>query len=117
MTNGLESPAVVARPLEGEGLARRVGPFAVSTLIAGGAALIFHHAWSGLEAWTTRPYDAGAHALAGVVGDVDAADAELAPLVTDDLLARVVADVPDEWLTDEPAFPDVAAVRAASVPG
>ena len=44
-------------------------------LIDHGAALIFHHAWTGLEASATRPYDVAAHALAGTGADVDAADA------------------------------------------
>ncbi|HTE71594.1 MAG TPA: HipA family kinase [Actinomycetes bacterium] len=84
-------------------------------LIDHGAALIFHHAWGGLDAWTTRPYDATTHALAGVAADVDAADDGLAPLVTDDLLARVAGDVPDEWLAGEPGFDRPEAVRQAYV--
>ena len=72
-------------------------------------------AWGGLDVWTTRPYDASTHALAGVAADVDGADASLAPLVTDALLARVAADVPDEWLAGEPGFDGPEAVRAAYV--
>ena len=87
----------------------------VVRLIDHGAALIFHHAWGGLDAWTTRPYDASTHALAGVAADVDDADGSLAPRVTDDLLARVAADVPDEWLAGEPGFDGPDAVRAAYV--
>jgi hypothetical protein len=87
----------------------------VVRLIDHGAALIFHHAWGGLDAWTTRPYDAATHALAGVAADVDEADASLAPQVTDDLLAGVAADVPDEWLAGEPGFDSAEAVRAAYV--
>ncbi len=44
-------------------------------LIDHGAALIFHHAWTNLEASATRPYDAATHALAGTGPDVAAADA------------------------------------------
>jgi hypothetical protein len=87
----------------------------VVRLIDHGAALIFHHALGGLDAWTTRPYDASTHALAGVAADLDDADASLAPLVTDDLLMRVVADVPDEWLAGEPGFDGPEAVRTAYV--
>ena len=36
--------------------------------------------------------------------DVAAAAAELAPLVTEELLTEVTAEVPDEWLADEPGF-------------
>ena len=85
-------------------------------LIDHGAALIFHHTWTGLEASATRPYDAASHALAGQVDggrDIDAADAGLAPLVTADLLAAAMADVPDRWLEDEPGFASPDAVRSA----
>jgi hypothetical protein len=43
------------------------------------------------------------------------ADAALAPLVTDALLAAAVDDVPDRWLADEPGFDTPDAVRAAFV--
>jgi hypothetical protein len=82
-------------------------------LIDHGAALIFHHSWSGLEASATKAYDAATHALAGVASGVDDADAALAPLVTAGLVATVVADVPDEWLAGEPGFDSADAVRSA----
>ena len=84
-------------------------------LIDHGAALIFHHSWSNLEASASRPYDAASHALAGTGPDVDVADAELAPLVGADLLEAAVTDVPDLWLVDEPGFASPDAVRAAYV--
>jgi len=84
-------------------------------LIDHGAALIFHHAWSNLEASATRPYDVATHALAGTGPDVAAADQALAPLVTAELLVAAVIDVPDEWLTSEPGFPSPDAVRDAYV--
>ena len=84
-------------------------------LIDHGAALIFHHAWTNLEASATRAYDGASHALAGIGPDVAAADAALAPLVTAELLAAAVADVPDEWLMGEPGFPSPDAVRDAYV--
>ncbi len=42
MTHGANSQAVASRPLEGPGAARRLGPFVAATVIAVGAALIFH---------------------------------------------------------------------------
>jgi hypothetical protein len=84
-------------------------------LIDHGAALIFHHTWSGLEAAATRPYDAAAHALAGTAGDVGAADSELAPVLDEDLLTAAAAEVPDVWLADEPGFASPDDVRAAYV--
>jgi hypothetical protein len=71
-------------------------------LIDHGATLTFQHSWSGLDEWTTRPYDARDHALVEVGPDVERADAELAPLVTTDTVRAVVAAVPAEWLEDEP---------------
>lgn len=47
--------------------------------------------------------------------DVAAAAAELAPLVTRELLDGIAADVPDEWLVDEPGFGSTDEVRAAYV--
>src|SRR5689334_16960966 len=82
-------------------------------LIDHGAALTFHHSWSGAPAAVARPYDASAHALIECEPDVPVADAVLAPQVTPGLLTEVLASVPDEWLTDDdPGWAgDVAAVR------
>ncbi|MGW3957951.1 HipA family kinase [Streptomyces sp. NPDC004752] len=73
-------------------------------LIDHGATLIWHHNWPGAESSAARPYDASDHALARFAPDVEAAAAELAPLVTADLLAEVTAEIPDTWLADEPGF-------------
>jgi hypothetical protein len=67
-------------------------------LIDHGAALTFHHNWPGAAAAVNRPYDASAHALVECDPDVTAADAELGPRVTSQLLGEVLAQVPDEWL-------------------
>jgi hypothetical protein len=67
-------------------------------LIDHGAALTFHHNWPGAAASVARPYDAGQHALVDCSPDVRAADAALGPRVTAELLAGVLAQVPDEWL-------------------
>ncbi|MGZ4638425.1 MAG: HipA family kinase, partial [Actinomycetes bacterium] len=80
-----------------------------------GAALTFHHAWSGVAASVARPYDAREHALLGSRPDVDSADADLAPVVSRDVLRAAVADVPDAWLVDEPGFADADSVRLAYV--
>ncbi|MEU6140885.1 HipA family kinase [Streptomyces sp. NPDC047081] len=73
-------------------------------LIDHGATMIWHHNWPGAEASATRPYDASDHALARFRPDLAGAAAELAPRVTEDLLAEVTAEVPDVWLADEPGF-------------
>jgi hypothetical protein len=73
-------------------------------LIDHGATMIWHHNWPGAEASAARPYDASDHALARFRPDVEAAAADLAPLVTEDLLAEVTAEIPDVWLAGEPGF-------------
>ncbi|WP_372350104.1 HipA family kinase [Streptomyces sp. KL116D] len=74
-------------------------------LIDHGAALVFHHRWEG--AAPDKAYDFKHHALGGYGPDTRAADAELAPRVTGELLREVLALVPDAWLTDF-ATPDEA---------
>ncbi|MXM64102.1 hypothetical protein GR925_11755 [Streptomyces sp. HUCO-GS316] len=73
-------------------------------LIDHGATMIWHHNWPGAEASAARPYDISDHALRPFAPDVTAAAATLAPLVTEELLAEVTAQIPDVWLTDEPGF-------------
>ncbi|MET8703682.1 HipA family kinase [Kitasatospora sp. NPDC004723] len=84
-------------------------------LIDNGAALVFHHRWSGAEASVGKRYDLSAHALGGYRPDVRLADEELGPLVTVGLLEEVVALVPDAWLADEPGFDSVGELRRAYV--
>ncbi|WP_240529673.1 HipA family kinase [Streptomyces mangrovisoli] len=73
-------------------------------LIDHGATMIWHHNWPGAAASAARPYDASDHALARCAPDVAGAAAALAPLVTEELLAEVTAEIPDVWLADEPGF-------------
>ncbi|MER6736152.1 HipA family kinase [Streptomyces puniciscabiei] len=73
-------------------------------LIDHGATMIWHHNWPSADASAARPYDASDHALARFAPDVAGAAADLAPRVTEDLLAEVTAEVPDAWLTEEPGF-------------
>ncbi|WP_344443697.1 HipA family kinase [Kitasatospora nipponensis] len=85
-------------------------------LIDNGAALVFHHRWSGAGAAVAKPYDLSAHALGGSAPDVEAADVRLAPLVTPELLREVVALVPSQWLSpEEDGFDSVAELREAYV--
>ncbi|WP_037616285.1 HipA family kinase [Streptomyces aureus] len=82
-------------------------------LIDHGATMIWHHHWPGAEKSAAKPYDISDHALAPFGPDVAAAAAELAPLVTEDLLTEVTAQIPDVWLADEPGFDTVDALRRA----
>lgn len=69
-------------------------------LIDHGACLYFHHNWARATAVVHRAYDASDHVLRTYATDLPGADAELAPMVTPDLLGEVLALVPDEWLVD-----------------
>ncbi|MFD9116140.1 HipA family kinase [Streptomyces bottropensis] len=82
-------------------------------LIDHGATMIWHHHWPGARASAAKPYDAADHALARFAPDVAAAAADLAPLVTADLLAEVTAEIPDVWLAGEPGFETPDALRRA----
>jgi hypothetical protein len=68
-------------------------------LIDHGAALYFHHDLRGDPERSRTPFAAiRDHVLLGVAGDLAAADAELAPRVTTELIAGILAQVPDAWL-------------------
>ncbi|MEU9451158.1 HipA family kinase [Streptomyces sp. NPDC048277] len=67
-------------------------------LIDHGAALVFHHRWD--TSTPAKAYDFRHHALGRYGPDTRAADAELAPRVTEELLREILAEVPDAWLTD-----------------
>ena len=82
-------------------------------LVDHGATMIWHHNWPGVQASAARPYDASDHALASFAPDVAAAAAELAPLVTEELLADVTAQIPGAWLLDEPGFATADDLRQA----
>ncbi|GHH93158.1 HipA family kinase [Streptomyces capillispiralis] len=82
-------------------------------LIDHGATMIWHHNWPGAEASADRPYDAVDHALRAFAPDVASAAAELAPQITEELLAEVTAAVPDVWLAGEPGFDSPDALRRA----
>ncbi len=90
-------------------------------LIDHGAALYAHHDWRGVdEARARAPFPlVRQHVLLGRAGDLAAADAELAPRVTGELLGAVLAAVPDALFTDpsgpvgagELASPEAARAR------
>ncbi|MBT3152225.1 hypothetical protein HTV45_15255 [Streptomyces sp. CHD11] len=82
-------------------------------LIDHGAALVFHHRWEGSD--PGKAYDFRHHALGHYGPDVRAADAELAPKVTEELLRSIAAEVPDEWLAGDSRFATPDEVREAYV--
>ncbi len=85
-------------------------------LIDHGASLWFHHAWERAgDAARDRFAPVKDHVLLPWASGVRAAGAAIAPRLGRDVLERVLADVPDAWLTAEPRFPTPAAHRAAYV--
>lgn len=82
-------------------------------LIDHGAALVFHHRWDASD--PAKAYDFRHHALGGYGPDVRAADAELAPKVTEELLRTITAEVPDAWLAGETDFATPDEAREAYV--
>jgi hypothetical protein len=84
-------------------------------LIDHGATLTFQHRWETAAGAAARPYDVTEHALIGCAPLIEAADADLAGLITADLLTDAVAQVPEDWLEPEPGYPDPAALRRAYV--
>jgi hypothetical protein len=82
-------------------------------LIDHGAALVFHHRWDASD--PVKSYDFRHHALGHYAPDVRAADAELAPRVTEQLLRDITAEVPDAWLDGEEGFATPDETREAYV--
>jgi hypothetical protein len=83
-------------------------------LIDHGASLYFHHLpqdWA-KSALSRFPHIKD-HVLLAAAGDIGAAGAQLAPLLTETVLRGIVAAVPDEWLAGEERFADTAAHREA----
>jgi hypothetical protein len=83
-------------------------------LIDHGAALYFHHAWSGGERHAATPFALiKDHALLKYAGDIEEVDALMRQKLDADKLAQVVGLIPDEWLPEDPGFVDKAAQRRA----
>lgn len=77
-------------------------------LIDHGAALFFHHRWAGWRERIQSPFAQIAdHVLLPLAGDLEAADARLRPRLSEPALARIVEQVPAEWLLAEEEFAGV----------
>jgi len=85
-------------------------------LIDHGATLIFHHAWSDDP---ERARSAFApirdHVLLRWASELREVDAELAAMLTEEAIERVVALIPDAWLGGEPRFATIDAHRRGYV--
>ena len=79
-------------------------------LIDHGAALYFHHHWATARASGRTPFPLIAdHVLLPFASLLDAADARLAAALTPRVVERVVDEIPDDWLIDDPLFAGVDA--------
>ncbi|HEX9035903.1 MAG TPA: HipA family kinase [Ktedonobacterales bacterium] len=85
-------------------------------LIDHGAALYFHHTWANYLPRAADPFKAVKdHVLLSLASRLEEVNGMMRVRLTHEALSAIVALVPDEWLGDEPLFPDVAAHRAAYV--
>jgi hypothetical protein len=85
-------------------------------LIDHGAALYFHHDWRDFMARATRPFELiKDHVLLRFASRLPEADMSMSKLLTPNLIASVVALIPDTWLEDEPSFASKAEHREAYV--
>ncbi|MBX3202301.1 MAG: aminotransferase class I and II [Labilithrix sp.] len=85
-------------------------------LIDHGAALYFHHGWGPadrLEGTRDVFVESASHVLLRWASELDEAAAHLTRVLTEALVERVVAEIPDAWLDPGDGFTDVAEHRAA----
>jgi hypothetical protein len=84
-------------------------------LIDHGAGLYAHHDWPSVdEARTRTPFSMiRDHVLLDAATDIPAADAALAPRITDALLDHLLGAVPDVLLTASPSGPEFASADEA----
>jgi hypothetical protein len=88
-----------------------------------GAALYFHHGWAGgallkdgaPARFGSQPWSIEDHVFASRVRDLPAVDEEVDAILSEDVFAEVLAQVPDVWLEPVPGAETPDAVRAAYV--
>ncbi len=85
-------------------------------LIDHGAALYFHHGWEGRTAGADKPFALiKDHVLLSWAESLAQVDADMAAKLDGDVIASIVAQVPDSWLDSDDAFAEPAVQRAAYV--
>lgn len=83
-------------------------------LIDHGAALYIHHTWRDPDAHARSAFERiRDHVLLPYAADLGDVDADLAALITPDLIVTLVAAIPDLWLPDDPVVGDAEAQRTA----
>ena len=85
-------------------------------LIDHGAALYIHHTWRDPDDHARGAFErVRDHVLMPYAGSIEAADARNAPRIDADVVAELVAAIPDLWLPDDPVIGDADAQRRAYV--
>ncbi len=85
-------------------------------LIDHGAALYFHHSWTGMDQRSRDPFALiKEHILLPFANNIEAADQAMTALITGDLIKSIVDLVPDEWMNDNSPFSTTAETRQAYV--
>ncbi len=84
-------------------------------LIDHGASLYFHHNWEGVDN-AMRPFPhVSHHVLLSRASELEQVNDDCKAALTPSLIREIVGLVPEEWLSNEPAFPTVRAHREAYV--
>jgi len=74
-------------------------------LIDHGAALYFHHNWPNYLERSTSPFPLiKDHVLLQFASALEATDTKMSALITPEVIARIVALIPEDWLDDDPMF-------------
>lgn len=83
-------------------------------LIDHGASLYFHYAWDQAALKRQKPFTPiRNHVLLPWASMIDDVDAAMRARLTNETLAAIVADIPADWLADDPAIGDAEEQRAA----
>jgi hypothetical protein len=84
-------------------------------MIDHGATLIFHHNWSDdVLKRSRKPFpQIKHHVLLRWASEIRQVDAGLATMLTPEVIGRILDDVPNDWLGDEPMFENIGAHRDA----
>jgi hypothetical protein len=78
-----------------------------------GAALWFHHAWSGAGRFAAQPFDTTGHVFADHAATAVAVDRACATALDDAALDAAVAAIPEVWLAADTAHDSPTAARRA----
>jgi hypothetical protein len=85
-------------------------------LIDFGASLYFHHSWNNWKAQAEKPFaQAKDHVLLPFASMLDEAHIACKNALSKELIEKIIALIPDEWLDDETAFQSVEEHRKAYV--